>query len=76
MAVHLKQLNRTVSGDASVQKETKLVAEKKIGNTTVRVYRPDLTEEERQVQMKAIYRAIAECLKSQRVTDVQTKHNC
>lgn len=68
MAVHLKQLNRTLSGDASVQKETKLVAKKKIGNTSVRIYRPELTEEERQVQMKAIYRAIAECFQLQKAT--------
>lgn len=68
MAVPLQQLNRSVPGDASVQRETKLVAEKKIGNTTVRVYRPELTEEEQAIQMKAVYRAIVECLKSQRVT--------
>jgi|GEM_PF-4119429 len=59
------QPNRMIPGDASVKKdEMKLVSERKIGNTRCRVYRPILTDEERERRMKAVYRAIVECYRA------------
>ena len=57
------QPNKYIPGDAFMN-EKKMVSENKIGQTTIRVYRPELTDEERDRRMKALYRAIADCYRA------------
>ncbi|KUK32262.1 MAG: hypothetical protein XD63_0504 [Thermoanaerobacterales bacterium 50_218] len=53
-------------GEQDGQKDgQRLVAEMKIGDTSIRVYRPEISEEERRKRMKMLYRAIVNCYNSQ-----------
>ncbi|HAA90647.1 MAG TPA: hypothetical protein DCE07_08810 [Peptococcaceae bacterium] len=45
--------------------DQELVSEVQIGNTSIRVYRPRISEEERQKRMRMLYRAIVNCYNSQ-----------
>ncbi|MGI6648335.1 MAG: hypothetical protein ACOX5W_04525 [Bacillota bacterium] len=44
--------------------EIKLVGEKKIERTTIRVFRPELSFEEREFRMKLLHTAVADCYRS------------
>jgi len=59
-----RQLHRSIVGDAFMKPEPRLITKKRIEQTTIRVFRPELTIEEREFRMKLLHAAVADCYRS------------